>query len=132
MPLRYLAAVLSTVAALTLGIAAVGLFALVRYATQQRQREIGIRLALGATPAQVEWLLLRDALRDTRAGLIGGALITAALLSLMMPRLPMGSVVLLQACVMAALVLSAVLLVACWIPARNASRLNPNDVLRRG
>ncbi len=131
-PLRLLGTVLSIVAALTLGIASLGLFGLVRVATQQRQREIGIRLALGATPGQVERLLLRDALRDTRAGLIGGALIAAVLVSAMLPRLAMGTFVLLEATLATALILGAVVLMACWIPVRRASRMNPNEVLRRG
>jgi predicted permease len=130
LPLRLFATVLTVVASFTLGIAAVGLFGLVHFATLQRRREIGIRLALGAAPRRLERWLLFDALRTTRTGLIAGALATMVLLGLMQSRVPISASVLISASAVTGAVLMAVVVIACWLPVRKAAQMDPNDVLR--
>ncbi len=112
-------------AGLALTLAAVGVSGVMAYRVSQRTREIGIRVALGARPADVEWLLLRHGLRLTAVGLAlglaGAAAATrglAALLFHVSPRDPatLGSI---------AVLLAAVALAACYVPARRASRLDP-------
>ncbi len=130
LPLRLFASVLTVVAGFTLGIAAVGLFGLVHFATLQRRREIGIRLALGAAPHTLERWLLFDALRTTRTGLLAGALATVGLLGLMQSRVPISASVLMSASALTGAVLVAVVVIACWLPVRKAAQMDPNDVLR--
>jgi ABC-type antimicrobial peptide transport system permease subunit len=96
----------------------------------RRTGEIGIRMALGARPGSVVWLVIREALGHTALGAVVGfaavaisAKLIASLLYGVQPNDP-GTAVLSVA------VLAAVCAVACWIPARRASRLDPMRALR--
>lgn len=111
-------------------LAATGLFAMVAQATAQRTREIGIRIALGASRAEVIRPLLREGLRVTVVGVILGLLASAAgtqvlggMLHDVSPLDPMSFAA-------AAIMLMAVALVACWVPARRAARVDPMVALR--
>ena len=115
---------------LALLLAGVGVFGLMSYAVAQRRREIGIRMALGANPRGMMILVVRDGLAITIAGVAAGlvaALATAQLLrSLLFGVTPHDPVALLAA--PAFLVLTA--MVACWLPARRAARVDPMIALR--
>jgi ABC-type lipoprotein release transport system permease subunit len=116
------------VAALLL--AAVGLYGAMAYAVGQRTREIGVRLALGAVPADVRRLVLRQGLVLAVIGGLAGAGLGLLLAHTIRARLfgvgpadgpsVIGSMVL----------LAAVALAASWLPARRAARVNPIDALR--
>jgi ABC-type antimicrobial peptide transport system permease subunit len=115
------------VAALLL--ACLGTYALIAYSVGRRSREIGVRLALGARPADVIAMLLRDSIR------IGGAgLITGLLLAIVIARGLVATVygvqldVSLFASMAAPLVLA--LLLATWLPARRAAGVEPTIALR--
>lgn len=115
---------------LAIVLAAVGLYGVIAYGVAQRGRELGIRLALGAERGQLLGLVLRDAVVMTGAGVVlglaGAWLATRALAHLLFqvaPRDP-GSFAL------AALVLAVVTLVAAYVPARRAARVDPMTVLR--
>ena len=69
---------LTTIALIAFGLAAVGLYAVTAHAVAQRTQEIGIRIALGAATRQVAWLVLRRALRQLAAGLAAGLICTYA------------------------------------------------------
>jgi predicted permease len=116
--------------ALALLLAGVGVFGLMSYAVAQRRREIGIRMALGANPRRMMILVVRDGLAITLAGVVAGfvaALATAQLVrSLLFGVTPHDPVTLLAA--PAFLVLTA--MVACWLPARRAARVDPMIALR--
>ena len=117
-------------AALALFLAAFGLYALLTYTVSQRRREIGVRMALGAQRGDVVALVVRQ----------GGGLVAAGTLLGLFAS--MGSVRLLEsflfgvatdhrlAFAAAPLVLACVALVACWLPAYRAARIDPMDALR--
>ncbi len=134
LPLRILADALAFMTLVTLLIASVGLYGLVRYTTAQRSREISIRLALGATPRQILALLMMQSFRTMRSGLIAGGLLAALLAALLawgiLSGLPAPAGVMWGAGAIAAIALAGIVGMACWLPARRAARANPNDALR--
>jgi ABC-type antimicrobial peptide transport system permease subunit len=111
-------------------LAGVGVAAVVAFLVRSRWREIGVRLALGATRADVLSLLLRDGLRSVLAGLAVGLALALALGRVMTTLLFETSVSdpATFAAVAAFIVLAS--LVAGYLPARAALRVNPSQVLR--
>jgi macrolide transport system ATP-binding/permease protein len=115
-------------AALALLLTCVGLYGLMAYLVQRRTAEIGVRVALGAARASVISLMMRDTLVQAVAGVVLGLpLAYAATQSIGMHGIPPASGT--------ALAAGTVLLVIClalagYVPARRASRLDPNVVLR--
>lgn len=111
-------------------LAAVGIFGVMNYSVALRTREIGIRMALGAQPARVLMLVLRQGLLLTLAGICIGLAGALALTRLMSGLLfGVGST---DPATYAAIVvlLAAVSLIACYIPARRATRVDPLTALR--
>jgi putative ABC transport system permease protein len=127
---RFAAALLSAFALLALALAVVGLYGVLSYAIAQRTSELGLRFALGATPSQVLRLVLGDGLRLTLMGLgIGGLLAIAA--SRAMSRLLFGIGTFDPATfAIAAGMLLGIALIATYVPARRASRVDPMVALR--
>lgn len=112
-------------------LAAIGLYGVLASDVTQRTQEIGVRLALGADPKQVRWMLVRRGLLLTAAGL-GAGLAAAFLLGKVLANLLFGVTATdVIAFVGAAMVLAVVALVACWVPAQRAARLDPVVALRR-
>jgi putative ABC transport system permease protein len=118
-------------AGLALILATVGLYAILAHDVGQRRREIGLRLALGAEPKAVVGLVVRKGLRLTGIGLVVGlALATAftqSLRSVLVGLDPVDP----WSVGAALLCLVAASAVACWWPARRASRLSPLEVLKQ-
>jgi len=117
-------------AGLALGLALVGLYGLMGYVVRQREREIGIRIALGATVANVYGLVVGRGFRLTALGLVLGLAASAGagrLLSRLLYEVGPGDVTTLAA--VPALFLAAAFL-ACRGPARYATRVDPTEVLR--
>lgn len=116
------------VLALTLSV--VGVYGVKSYVVSQRTREIGIRLALGARPTDVRWLVLRDGLWLTAIGLGAGVPLAAVLAQLLSKILyqvsPRDPAILIGA----PLVLAAAAMLATWVPARRATRVAPLQALR--
>ncbi|MGH9794523.1 MAG: ABC transporter permease [Candidatus Acidiferrales bacterium] len=117
-------------AALGLLLAAVGAFSVLSQTVTQRRREVGIRLALGAQPREVRALFVRHGMRLALAGIAVGA--TAAL-GLM--RLVKGLLFGVEPADPASFALAIAILLsaatlACWLPARRATRVDPMIVLR--
>ena len=117
-----------SIVALTL--AAAGLYGAMAYGVAQRTREIGIRMALGATRAKVLRLVLGQGMRAVAIGLlcgVSGSLVLARLLSAEIPQRNAHD---LTSYFMACLALTLAAVLACWLPARRATRVNPSDALR--
>jgi putative ABC transport system permease protein len=117
-------------AAIALLLSAVGLYAVTAYSVTQRTAEIGIRMALGAQPPQVMWLVLRRALVQLAIGLpigIAGAFGVGRLLQTVLAQTSTRDPVTVGAI---AAVMIVVSMNACFWPARRATRLDPVRALR--
>jgi predicted permease len=122
--------ILSAFATLALLLGAVGVYGAVSYTVGQRRREIGVRLALGATPQTVRTLVISQGLRLVALGTIAGLL--AALASWPILRRLLYGVTALDPFAYTAvpLLLGVATIVACWLPARTAARTTVADALR--
>jgi putative ABC transport system permease protein len=122
--------VLGTFAGLALLLAAVGIYGVMSYAARQRTREIGIRMAIGAsTRAILRLFLARGAAMvggGIAAGLLGAVALTRALQTLLFGVSTSDPLVFAGVTTM----LAAVAMVAAWVPARRATRLDPVVALR--
>jgi putative ABC transport system permease protein len=129
-PRRFSTVVLSTFAALALALAAIGIYGVLAYVVAQRQREIGVRMALGAERRTVRGMVLLDAMRAVLpglvVGLVGAFALTRFLRGLLYGVQPTDPTVF----AIVALVLTAVALLASWIPARRATRVDPLIAMR--
>ena len=116
---------------LALVLAAVGIYGVMAYSVAQRTHEIGIRLALGASPRQVLAMVLREASCLSAVGIAGGVgavfLLGRLVKSMLYGIAPYDPAALSGT----ALLLLAVALAAGWIPARRAAGVQPLDALRR-
>jgi putative ABC transport system permease protein len=120
--------VIAAMLALLLG--TVGIYGVIAYVATRRTREIGIRLALGAQPRDVQGLLLRHGLVLTIVGIGTGVVLSLAVTRVMSTLLfGVGSTDLLTYASVSA-GLAAIALLATWLPAFRASRLDPNTALR--
>jgi predicted permease len=129
---RALAALAALGGGLALALALIGIFGVTTFVVSQRMREVGIRIAIGATARDVVRLLLRDALQPVVFGLAlgllgalaGGRIIAGALYGVS-PRDPVAI-----AAAVAVLLIAAAL--AVLVPARRAARIDPVAILRQG
>jgi putative ABC transport system permease protein len=127
---RFNLLLLSSFAVVALALAAVGIYGVLAYLVTQRTREIGIRMALGARTADVLRLVLREGMAPVVIGGIVGML--AALAATRAIRTMLFGVTPLDAVSFAAApaILAAVALLACYVPARRATRVDPLVALR--
>jgi len=127
---RFNTTLLSIFAAVALVLTVVGLYGVMSYAVAQRTSEIGIRLALGAQTRDVLSLIIGQGLRLVLIGIAGGLLGAFALMNLISSLLfgvtakdPMTFIVV-------SVVLAVIALLACYVPARRATRVDPLEALR--
>jgi predicted permease len=129
-PSRVLAFLTASLGLLGLLLASLGIYGVVSYAVNSRTREIGIRITLGANPKGILSLILTQAMRPVFLGLLIGFAICAATSRLMSVMLygisPFDPVTFIGV----ALFLSGVALLACYLPARRATRVDPMEALR--
>jgi len=127
---RFNMTLLAVFAALALILAGVGIYGVMAYAVTERRREIGIRMALGAQASDTLKLVISQGMRLTLVGVALGLMGAFALIRLMKnllfdvrPADPLTFIVI-------ALLLTSVALLACWIPARRATKVDPMIALR--
>jgi ABC-type antimicrobial peptide transport system permease subunit len=123
-------ALVGTFAAIALGLATIGVYGVMAFMVSGRSREIGIRLALGASPGDVLRMILRDGARLTAAG-VGAGLIAAFVLSRLLQTFLFETAPT-DAATFAtfALVIALAAMLAAFMPARVATRVNPVSALR--
>ena len=120
---------LSLFAATALLLAAVGIYGVMSYVVRQRTREIGTRIALGATRRDILWMVMRDGVWIAAGGTVAGLLIglgaTRSLASILYGVSPSDPATL----GVAASVLVATVMAACYLPARRAASVDPARTL---
>jgi putative ABC transport system permease protein len=128
--LRTFGSMFAMFAVIALVLSAVGLYAVTAYSVTQRTAEIGVRMALGAQAGQVMWLVLRRALIQLAIGLplgVAGAFGVGQLLQTLLVQTSARDPLTIAAI---ALLMMVVSLMACFWPARRATRLDPVSALR--
>jgi putative ABC transport system permease protein len=127
---RFALVLMGAFALVALALAALGLYGVLAYAVRQRSTEIGIRMALGATAAQVRALVLRQAAAvvslGVAAGLAGALVLGRWLEALAFGVAPSDPRILM----VSAVVLALVALVAAWLPAQRATRVEPRIAMQ--
>jgi len=116
--------------AVALVLAAIGIYGLMAYSVQQRTQEMGVRMALGADPSAIRKLVVGQGIRLTLVGVAVGIAaafgLTRLIASILFGVKPWDPAVFIAA----PLILSAVALLAVWLPATRASKLDPMQALR--
>lgn len=128
---RFQTALLSFFACIALALAAVGLYGLTSFLAAERDREVGVRIALGATRRNITAMMMREGMLWTTAGLVAGTIVSAALMRFLRsllfevqpldPRVYAGTLTL----------LAIVAIAGTWLPSARAARMDPMDALRR-
>ncbi|PYR41963.1 MAG: hypothetical protein DMF93_07100 [Acidobacteria bacterium] len=127
---RFSTALLALFAALAASLAAVGIYGIVGYAVTERTHEIGVRLALGATPRDVLAMVLREGLGMAAVGTVAGLAASLAAVRLIASQLYGVGAADPATFIAVPLLLFAVASVACFVPARRATRVDPVFALR--
>lgn len=129
-PNRIMAQLVAFFGALALLLGAVGIYGVMAHSVQQRIHELGVRMALGASPAEVMHLVLGQGLKLTLAGMVFGLLAAAAatrgLAAILVNVKPSDPLTFISV----AALFAFVALAACYLPARRASRVDPMVALR--
>jgi len=129
---RFSSVLLALFAAVAMSLAVMGIYGVMSFAVAQRTREIGIRMALGADRARVQRLILSEGFQLVAAGVViglGSALALTRVLRSMLFEVGPADGVTYAAIVV---ILAGAGIVASWLPARNAARVDPLVALRRG
>jgi predicted permease len=124
------ASLLSVLGVISLALATLGLYGVMTYSMTQRSHEIGIRMAVGARPSEVLLLMMREGMRLCAMGTIAGVALALAVMRLassVLYGVASNDVV---TCLGATAVLLVFAIVATWVPARRASRIDPIEALR--
>jgi predicted permease len=127
---RFSMTLLAALAGVALVLCAIGIYGVISFATAQRTREIGVRMALGADASSIRWMVLREGSIVVAAGLICG--LAASLAATQYLRQLLFEVRAIDPLTIAAVccVLTFVALTACYVPARRATRVDPVVALR--
>lgn len=129
-PQRYQTITLAVFAVVALSLAVIGIYGVMDYVTSRRIGEIGIRMALGAQSCDVLMTLLRQGLKFTviglAIGLVGAMAVTRVMNSLLYDVSPTDPLTFIGV----ALLLTVVAMLACYIPARRAAKIDPIEALR--
>jgi ABC-type antimicrobial peptide transport system permease subunit len=129
-PRRFFTLLVGTFAGLGLGLASLGIYGVISYSVTRRTQEIGVRMALGATPGRVQMGVIAKTLRLAAVGIGVGAVVSMVVAKLIASMLfgtaPTDPITFVAMIVL----LGAVATLAGYLPARRASRINPMVALR--
>jgi hypothetical protein len=128
--LSFLIVMLGAAAVVTLLLGAIGLYGVMAYVVTLRTRELGLRVALGATPRSVAAMLTGQGLTLTAVGIVGGLVLFAVVSRFLTAFLYGVSPIDVVSLIGASLLLTAVAALASWVPARRASGVDPATTLR--
>ncbi|MEO5763115.1 MAG: ABC transporter permease [Vicinamibacteria bacterium] len=127
---RMIMTLLSSFATVALLLAMFGVYSVMAYGVGQRTSEIGVRMAMGALPGQVQGMVVKQGLRlamiGVGAGIIGALVVTRAMQSLLFETPAADPLIYLAI----AALLTSIAAFACWLPARRAARVDPLVALR--
>jgi macrolide transport system ATP-binding/permease protein len=129
-PARGTAAVLGSFGLLALALASIGIYGVTAYSVAQRTREIGIRIALGAEASDVVRLIVRQGIMLTLAGLaigLSGALVLTQLMTSFLYGVSATDAITFA---VVPLLLAVIAVIACYLPARRATKVDPMIALR--
>jgi putative ABC transport system permease protein len=127
---RFVMTLLVVTGYLALVMAVAGVYGVTSYTTSRRQREIGIRMALGSSPASIQGLVFREGFLNAAMGLGAGMILTFTLMRLLrgvltgLDKAQPGHIWIAMALV------SLTAAIACWVPARRATKIDPMAALR--
>ena len=127
---RMVSTLLTAFALVALVLAGVGVYGVMAYSVSQRTQEIGVRMALGATPESVFRMVLGQALRLVALGVVAGLIAAAALTRLLHTLLFQTGPLDALTFAATALILIAVATLASFVPARRGTRITPTEALR--
>lgn len=127
---RFQTIILGGLAALALGLTALGIFSVAAYLVAARTREMGVRLAIGATPGSLVGLVVRQVIGPVVVGLVAGVLLIAWLRRLAEAQLFKVDTTDPVAVLATGLTVVVAAFLAAYLPARRATRINPTEVLR--
>jgi putative ABC transport system permease protein len=129
-PYRIFGTLFGSFAVIALLISSVGIYAATAHGVGQRTQELGVRMALGAAGRDILWLVLRQGITRISIGIVIGVLaavgVSRVLTSVLVNTTATDPATFVSIC----LLLAAVTLLACFVPARRATRLDPVDALR--
>ena len=127
---RLSAGLLAVFGGLALGLATIGIYGVISYSVRQRTREIGVRLALGATVGDIHRMILREGVRLVGIGIVAGAAVSLAAAgrvgSLLFLDSPRDAVTF----TLVPAILAVVGAAACWIPTIQVTKIDPSVALR--
>jgi len=129
-PKRIMTVMMGVFAGIALLLAGMGLYAVMAYAVSQRTHEIGIRLALGALRSNILRMILGQGLKLTLAGMTLGIAGALALTRVMESQLYGVSATDALTFILVSLTLAGAAMLACWLPARRATKVDPLVALR--
>lgn len=131
-PVRITALMISLMGVLALLVAAIGLFGIVSYSVAARRRELGIRATVGAEPGRLTGMMLKAGLTLVGAGLAIGIALAVAFTRIVRNSVSGVEVLDRFTAVGVLLLLTGVAVLAAYVPARRASRVDPVDILNEG
>ena len=127
---RLSAGLLTVFGGLALLLANIGIYGVISYSVTQRRREIGVRMALGATAGDVQIMILGEGVRLVAIGVLVGVTIAMAVSRAIQSMLFETSARDRATFVLVPSILTLVAILACWVPARRATRIDPSTALR--